>query len=119
MTADEMEKIRKIIKDEMRDMKTDIDEKFARIFESLDDKVNTRVSDTSCQTHRQEQGERLEVLGNRLTVIETIYKIIGGAMAVIIPLILVGAVYMITNYQKVQDLDDKIKTPTRVEALDK
>lgn len=108
MTIEEMDKITGAINTAMKDLKLDFDQKIHDGFEmlnnTLNEKIKSRVSDATCELHRSNIREHSEKQSGRIIVLETRGKIAGWALGVLIPIAILGLVYGILMYQKVEDL---------------
>jgi hypothetical protein len=107
----------------MEKLQHDFDEKIHDGFEMLNNtleaKIKSRVSDMTCEKHREQIAERKQLLNDRIIVLETQRKITNAALILLIPSLLIGLVYGILMYQKVEDLRDKINNnPQIVKTID-
>ena len=115
MTVEDAVEFRKIIKSEIETIEKHMDEKIDAGFKLLNEtishnydrtleQIKTRVSDVTCQNHREKILDEKGRLSDRIIVLETQKRSIAWAVAFLIPVALIGLVYGILMYQKVEDL---------------
>ena len=122
MTVEEVKSITDIVNDSVATIKEGLENKMESGFKLLNEtitknqenttnQIKNRVSDVTCFTHRGS-------LDKKITILETRAKISNGTLVVLLPIAIIGIVYGILMYQKVEDLRDKISNPPIVKTID-
>lgn len=118
-SAVDPEQVRRIVDESVEKMEGRLekamDSKFKQLEEQItastkhsEDLVRSRVSDKTCETHRESTGKRIEDLTISFAKLETSQKTTGKIvlfiLGMLIPYVIGGLVYGIITYQQVQGL---------------
>ena len=118
-SAPDMGKIRDIVDEAVEKMEGRLEKVMDGRFQQLEDKIDSstkhsedmvrsRVSDKTCEHHRENSGKRIEDINIKLATIETAQKTTGRivlfVLGMLIPALIGGVVYGIITYQQVQSL---------------